>query len=145
MDEQFSTALCEGLDEEIRCYEAMLALAREEQHILEATSSAREVMPLACRKLEQMRHVGEVNSRLAGLKMRWKREIEQGRADTPEAHEVTRRLQRLGDLLRQLLDIDLDNQRALSELIGAQAEARTTRPRTAEAARAYRATAARPT
>jgi len=143
MEDTLLNTLRDGLREEIAQYGQLFDLATREHEILAGETSSTELAALAAAKLNIMRDINDLTMRIAPLKVRWKLETsdeEQG----PASSDIRPLLEELGTLLEKILDVDEENQRILSRLVGAaDARAANRKLTTASAARAYDQAAAK--
>ena len=136
MEDTLLTMLRDGIREEIAQYEQLHELTECEHRILADKQYTTELATVAAKKLRIMREINELAMRIGPLKVRWK--LEDSRAADSPADEIPPLLDALGSLLERILDVDEENQKVLSGLIGAADTAEADRGiKTASAARAY--------
>ena len=140
MENTLLNTLRDGIREEITRYEELFDLATREHEILADEQYSTELATLAAQKLKVMGDINELAMRVGPLKVRWKLEASDREAGET-AEEITPLLEELGTLLEKILDVDEENQRILSRLIGTpEARAAGRSLNTASAARAYEQT-----
>jgi len=137
MQETLLQTLRDGIQEEIAQYEQLFELTAREHEILAAESYDTELAGLAANKLRIMRDINDLAMRIGPLKVRWKIEEPEGRDDSGPV-EISPLLDELGGLLEKILDLDEENQRILSRLVGTKETTEANkRLNAASAARAY--------
>jgi hypothetical protein len=138
MEDTLLKRLHEGIREEIAHYEQLLDLTTREHEILAEENYTTELATLAARKLKIMRDINDLTMRIGPLKVRWKLEESRDEAEAAPGGEITPLLEELGTLLERILDVDEENQRILSRLIGTRdADQASKSLNAASAARAY--------
>ena len=137
MENTLLKRLQDGIREEIAHYEQLLGLTTREHEILAEENYTTELATLAAKKLKIMREINDLTMRIGPLKVRWKLEESHDKVET-DGGEITPLLEELGTLLERILDVDEENQRILSRLIGGQeADQASKSLDAASAARAY--------
>ena len=138
MEDTLLKTLHDGIREEIGHYEQLLDLTTREHEILAEENYTTELATLAARKLKIMRDINDLTMRIGPLKVRWKLEESRDEAEAMASGEITPLLEELGALLEKILDVDEENQRILSRLIGGHgADEASKSLNAASAARAY--------
>ena len=141
MEDTLLKTLQDGIREEIAHYEQLLGLTTREHEILADENYTTELATLAARKLKIMRDINDLTMRIGPLKVRWKLEESREEAEAAASGDITPLLEELGTLLEKILDVDEENQRILSRLIGGQdADEASKSLNAASAARAYEQT-----
>jgi hypothetical protein len=115
MEERLLKKLKAGLEDEIRHYESMLKISREEQEVLKKEAYSSELISLASEKLRLMNLINQTGLMLSPLKLLWIKEREENRGSPPES-EIDTLINNLSEVLEDLLAVDRANTRKLAEL-----------------------------
>ena len=121
MEDKLLKKLKTGLEEEIKHYEIMLRVSRDEQEVLMKEGYSSELITLTSEKLRLLNQINQVALTLSPLKMMWIKERENGPGKSAE-NEIDPLINQLSNVLEDLLAVDRANTRKLAELTGAAAD-----------------------
>ena len=108
-----------GLEEEIRHYESMLKVSRDEQDVLKNETYSSKLISLASEKLRLMNEINRIGLMLSPLKVMWIKDRESN-PDSPAENEIDPLINELSEVLERLLSVDRANTKKLAELTGTE-------------------------
>ena len=121
MEDQLLKKLKAGIEQEIESYESMLKISHDEQEVLKREAYSRELINLASEKLRLLNHINQIGLMLGPLKVMWIRERE-GSPETSTENEIDPLINRLSEVLEELVMVDKANTEKLAEMTGAVPE-----------------------
>jgi len=121
MEDKLLKKLKVGLEEEIKHYETMLKVSKDEQEVLKKEGYSSELITLTSEKLRLLNQINQVALTLSPLKMMWIKERENDQVTSAE-NEIDPLINQLSSVLEDLLAVDRANTRKLAELTGTAAD-----------------------
>ena len=119
MEDELLRKLKTGLEEEIRHYESMLKVSRDEQDVLKNETYSSKLISLASEKLRLMNEINRIGLMLSPLKVMWIKDRESN-PDSPAENEIDPLINELSEVLERLLSVDRANTKKLAELTGTE-------------------------
>ena len=115
MDIESLKKLKTGLEEEIKSYDSMLRISLKEKDVLSGENFPKELISLASKKHKLINRINAINSKIDPLKALWVQEREMLSA-SPMEKEIAPLISRLGNILDELMTVDRNNMKKLSDM-----------------------------